>query len=145
MLHGNKPLVVEDFVPWSFLFHEDFVAPNQRVGQVVAPASPASWKPPPPLSVKINTDAAVSSTAGIVGLGIVIRNHDGAVIAATAQRLRQPFSVLVAEAMGILQGLPFAKHLVLLPASLESDSLSVVNEIHRAPSLANLALVILDI
>ncbi|KAH7564898.1 hypothetical protein JRO89_XS09G0060700 [Xanthoceras sorbifolium] len=33
MLHGNKPLVVEDFVPWSFLFHEDFVAANQRVGQ----------------------------------------------------------------------------------------------------------------
>ncbi|KAL5842736.1 hypothetical protein ACOSQ3_013339 [Xanthoceras sorbifolium] len=131
-------------VPWSFNFHEEFVAAHLSSAHGSAPAPLSRWQLPPSFAVKINTDAAISSVGGI-GLGIVIRNHAGVVLAAAAQRVRQPFSVQVAEATGILQGLLLAKFLGLLPASLESDSLSVVNDIHHASYLANLGLIIMDI
>jgi hypothetical protein len=41
-----------------------------------------SWKPPALGSLKINWDAGIDRDRGVVGIGIVVRNHEGSLIAA---------------------------------------------------------------
>lgn len=58
--------------------------------------------------VKINSDAAVSSTANGVGLGFVIRDSNGDLLGASSSFRLPVWSVVQAEAEAILLGLGYA-------------------------------------
>ncbi|KAL5827164.1 hypothetical protein ACOSQ3_018999 [Xanthoceras sorbifolium] len=55
------------------------------------------------------------------------------------------FSAIIAKALGVLQGLQFAKDSGLLPTILETNAIAVVNAMNSAPSLDDLGLIVLDI
>ncbi|KAL5831886.1 hypothetical protein ACOSQ4_017240 [Xanthoceras sorbifolium] len=78
-----------------------------------------SWSPPPPGSWKINTDAAVDSARGFIGVGIIICNHLG----------------LLVEGAAFLRGIRFAVASGLVLASLESDAAAVVASVNRGSSI----------
>ncbi|KAL5758851.1 hypothetical protein ACOSP7_021462 [Xanthoceras sorbifolium] len=83
---------------------------------------------------------------GVVGLGIIIRDHSGSVLAASAQRLAADFSVMVAEALAVLKGLQCALASSLAPALLETDSLAIVTAVKNpCVYLSEVRLVIADI
>ncbi|KAL5758458.1 hypothetical protein ACOSP7_021069 [Xanthoceras sorbifolium] len=67
----------------------------------------ARWIAPVEGHIKTNTDASINKEAGFVGLGGVVRNSSGAVLASSAQRVASPFCPLLAEAVGVLRGLSF--------------------------------------
>ena len=50
------------------------------------------WQPPPADLMKINFDEAVFSSSNAVGIGVVIRNNLGQVIASCSERLPQAFN-----------------------------------------------------
>ncbi|KAL5865856.1 hypothetical protein ACOSQ3_003370 [Xanthoceras sorbifolium] len=78
-----------------------------------------------------------------IGLGIIIRDHHGFVLALSTQRVDGHFTVQVVEALGILCRLQFAKDSGLLPATLGLDALSVVNEVNlNASSLVDVSLIV---
>ncbi|KAL5808335.1 hypothetical protein ACOSQ3_029026 [Xanthoceras sorbifolium] len=82
----------------------------------------------------------------VVGLGIIIRDHSGSVLAANAYRLAAGFSVMVAEALVVLKGLQFALDSGLLLAILETGSLAVITAINNPSAyLSKVGLVIVDI
>ncbi|KAK3205121.1 hypothetical protein Dsin_019167 [Dipteronia sinensis] len=58
----------------------------------------------------------------LVGVGIVIRNLNGQVLASSAQKFAACFFPSVAEASAILKGLRFVVDAGLLPTVLESDA-----------------------
>ncbi|KAL5758057.1 hypothetical protein ACOSP7_020668 [Xanthoceras sorbifolium] len=82
----------------------------------------------------------------LVGLGIILRDHSGSVLVASAQKFATGFLVSIAEAVAVLKGLQLALELDLLPVIVETDFLDVVTTINN-PSVyfSEVGLVISDI
>ncbi|KAK3213054.1 hypothetical protein Dsin_017760 [Dipteronia sinensis] len=83
---------------------------------------------------KINTDAPLNNRDKVSGIGMVIRDCNGHVMASMCHNIRVCFQPHIAEAMAILRGLHLAIETGLVPASLESDALSVVKAIDSTVS-----------
>ena len=56
------------------------------------------WVPPVFSWYKVNVDAAVFSQLGMIGVGVIIRDHLGSVVAALSKRLPFSWDPLEAEA-----------------------------------------------
>lgn len=80
------------------------------------------WRPPPPGFVKVNVDGAVFSKENRSGVGIVIRNREGLVLASQSQQLHQAYSTGEIEALTAHRGLQFATKLGFGSVVLEGDS-----------------------
>ncbi|KAK2656769.1 hypothetical protein Ddye_009821 [Dipteronia dyeriana] len=83
--------------------------------------------PPPVGYFKINTDAALSFSDKIPGVGVVIQDSGGLVMACLCGNARGFYEPQIAEAKAILRGFRLALETGLYTAILESDALSVVN------------------
>ena len=57
------------------------------------------WKPPEQGVYKVNYDGAVFSQQGKASLGVIIRNHEGAVMASMAQQIPLPTTMAQVEAV----------------------------------------------
>ncbi|KAH9769811.1 reverse transcriptase domain-containing protein [Citrus sinensis] len=85
------------------------------------------WKPPPAGWFKANVDAAVKTDQQRTGLGIVIRNPEGKVVAAAVKTTTFLDKVDYAEAEAIQFGLEITEHAGCIPVIMESDSQEVVS------------------
>ncbi|KAL5782965.1 hypothetical protein ACOSP7_007994 [Xanthoceras sorbifolium] len=84
------------------------------------------WSPPS-TGFKVNVDAAVDAVSSRFGVGIVIRDQQGCLKAASSLVFRDFFSVVAAEAKAVLEGFRLAVVSCFSPFCVESDSLQVVN------------------
>ena len=57
------------------------------------------WKAPPPNKYKINYDGAISNANNTFGIGVVVRDCHGEVIATLVQQLDQAYQLVEVEAM----------------------------------------------
>ena len=87
--------------------------------------------PPPSNSFKINNDGAVCSNSNRSSIEIVIRDHDGSMIASLAQRLCQAYKPVEIEAMAATQAIEFAEEVGVDRVLIEGDS-SVVTKALRS-------------
>lgn len=85
------------------------------------------WSPPDDPWSKMNVDAAANYDGGLVGLGAIIRNSRGEVMAAATWRYHFPDDVEFVEAVAIYEGLKMAKLMGLYPLIIESDSQNVIS------------------
>ncbi|KAL5802996.1 hypothetical protein ACOSQ4_031301 [Xanthoceras sorbifolium] len=135
------------FFSWASSFLDEF-------GAVVEPAKFPSvvrhkdvkWKPPNAGMFKINTDAGVDVSKGHIGIGVVIRDHRGFVVALCAQGLDSLFSPSIAEALAILRGVKLAIDNGLSLFCLESDADVVVKMItSKFVPLSEIRVVVVEI
>ena len=84
--------------------------------------APTKWKPPPSDWVKINFDGAIFKEHAEAGLGSIIRNDRGLVMAALTQVIPLPTSVEMVEVLAARRALFFAKELGFEKVILEGDS-----------------------
>ncbi|KAH7560629.1 hypothetical protein JRO89_XS10G0057200 [Xanthoceras sorbifolium] len=104
---ARAQLLIEELMFLSLLL--DFQAAATSPLTAAVRDKPArSWSPPPPGSWKINTDAAVDSARGFIGL---------------------------VEGAAFLRGIRFAVASGLVLASLESDAAAVVASVNRGSSI----------
>ena len=89
---------------------------------MIKEATDDRWVPPAYPWYKINTNATVFSQARTVGIGIVIRDHLGLVIAALSKKLPLPLGPLEAEAKAMDEAVLFAADIGIKDAIFESDS-----------------------
>lgn len=103
----------------------------QRIPIAVAWRSPdASW-------YKINFDGALFVKENCAGVGLVIRNEQGLVMASLSQKIPLPFTVIEVEALAARKAVKFAAELGLDRIVLEGDSEILVNTLeHGCRSLA---------
>ena len=60
---------------------------------------PTHWLPPSPNQYKVNSDGAIFQDSGSTGLGVVVRDSEGMVIAALSERIALPPTVEDVEAL----------------------------------------------
>ncbi|XP_065620941.1 uncharacterized protein LOC136063873 [Quercus suber] len=84
------------------------------------------WRPPPSEFYKINFDGAVFPREKKTGVGVVIRDHRGQVIASSSKLVHQQLCSNGIEALAAGCDLSFALDVGVKRAILEGDSLSVI-------------------
>ena len=82
----------------------------------------ARWVPPSLLWYKVNTDAAVFLNLQTVGIGVIIRDHEGSVIATLSQHLHLLLGLLEAEAKAMDVAASFAWDIGIRDMVFETDS-----------------------
>lgn len=87
-----------------------------------------SWSPPDIGWVKVNFDVHIGESARR-GLGVVIRDHDGNLLAAGTRRIEAQWSVEASEAAAALFGMELALRLDYQYIQLEEDAINVVQTI----------------
>ena len=87
------------------------------------------WCPPAAGLVKINFDGAWYNESEKAGLGVVIRNGEGLVLAAMFEQIVKPPSVELLELLAARRAISFAAEIGHVQVVCEGDSLSVVNSL----------------
>ncbi|KAL0010668.1 hypothetical protein SO802_005776 [Lithocarpus litseifolius] len=82
----------------------------------------ARWSPPSHPWYKVNTDAAVFSNLQTIGIGVIIRDHEGSVIATLSQHLLLPLGPLEAETKALDVAASFAWDMGIRDVVFETDS-----------------------
>ncbi|KAK3211194.1 hypothetical protein Dsin_015900 [Dipteronia sinensis] len=124
--HDSSSQDIFNVVWWS----KKYLAELQslRTDKVPRPLSgrrgEATWKPPDSGSFKINCDADVDASRHRIGIGIVIRDDSGFVMASCSQRVVATFDAQVAETLAIYRGIIFGKDCCLAPCVIESDAVN---------------------
>ena len=95
------------------------------------------WKPPEAGQFKVNYDGAVFREQGRAGIGVVIRNSDGAVLAFLSQQIPLPTTVAQVEALVARRATEFALEIGIDQVIIEGDSEVIYKDlIDPGPSLA---------
>ena len=89
-----------------------------------------SWTPPNPNSFKANFDGAVFNSSNSAGIGVIIRDSNGEVIAAMFERIRLPTTVLEVEMLACRRAVTFAIEVGIQDIPFEGDSLTVIRAIN---------------
>lgn len=87
------------------------------------------WRPPPSGMVKVNFDGALFPTKNIAGLGIIVRNNLGQVMAALSQQIPLPTSVEMVEVQAARRALLFSRELGFERLIIEGDLELIINAI----------------
>ncbi|KAK7818417.1 putative ribonuclease h protein [Quercus suber] len=90
----------------------------------------AKWTAPTQARYKVNFDAALFNHIDAAGLGIIIRDVNGAVIGALSMRIPLPHSVAIAEALACRRAVQFAAKIGLHEVTIEGDAAVVINAIN---------------
>ena len=90
---------------------------------------PTRWQPPPEGLYKANFDAAYFGNWSLAGIGVVVRDSEGEIIAALSQQIHEPHSVDAAEALACSRAVAFARELSLFSVIVEGDSMLVVQAV----------------
>ena len=84
------------------------------------------WRAPPAGFVKINFDGAVFDEANMSGVGVVIRDSYGEVLASCSEKISQAYEAEVIEALAAQKALSFAQELGFQNVILEGDALGLI-------------------
>lgn len=88
-------------------------------------------KPPPSGAVKINFDGAIFPKEKKSGIGVVIRDNRGPVIASCSKVVHQVLGVSDIEALGAACTLSFTSDVGVRRAVLEGDSKAVISTLRE--------------
>ena len=80
---------------------------------------------------KINVDGAIFPTKKLAGIGVVIRDQQGKLLAALCRKIRAQMGALEVEAKAYKAGVLLARHLGLRNGVLEENSLIVSNALKQ--------------
>ena len=89
------------------------------------------WTPPGQGIYKANYDGAYFAEEEAVGIGVVVRNDLGQVMASLAEKLAMPPTVEILEALAARRAMVFMEELGLRRALFEGDSETVVKALSK--------------
>ncbi|KAK9987896.1 hypothetical protein SO802_028135 [Lithocarpus litseifolius] len=114
---------------------------NQQSGPSVR--SDTKWTPPPIGWYKTNFDAAIFNDDGRAGVGVVIRDTNGLVMASLSQNIQLATSVEEMEATATIRAIDLSLELGFANVIFEGDCVNVIKALtDPSPSLASYGLLI---
>jgi ribonuclease HI len=87
------------------------------------------WSPPPEGTVTVNVDAAIFASSRRMGMGVVIRDHNGTCLAACSEQREEVVTPEIAEALAMRRAITFARDEGFSNIIVSSDCLSVVQRV----------------
>ena len=88
----------------------------------IRPEPKPKWIAPPWDKYKINYDAAISNAENKAGIGIVVRDYNGEVMASLIQQLEQAYQPMEVEAMAACKAVEFGSEIGVDCAIMKGDS-----------------------
>uniref|UniRef100_A0A7N2LJB8 RNase H type-1 domain-containing protein n=2 Tax=Quercus lobata TaxID=97700 RepID=A0A7N2LJB8_QUELO len=128
--HGKNRKPAAVLAKWTKSYLEDYLMANHST-RPYKESTEVTWQLPKPPWFKANMDGAVFSQQKEAGVGVVIRDHFGAVVAAVSRKLKAPLGALEVEAKAMEEAVNFAWDMGIRECIFESDSLTVVNAMLR--------------
>ena len=118
---------------WSIVKTHDAAISNValHLAERLERALHLAWVPHPSSSCKINVDGALFPAKKLAGIGVVIKDMRGRLLAALCRKIRAPLGVLEVEAKAYEASVLLARHLGLQVGVLEGDSLTISNALKR--------------
>ncbi|XVF06903.1 hypothetical protein REPUB_Repub06bG0091300 [Reevesia pubescens] len=89
----------------------------------------SEWVPPSMNYVKVNFDASMQEQQGRCGIGVVIQNHTGQIMAVGAFKMEHVTTIFLADAIAARKALEFASDLGFSFIILEGDSMCIVKSL----------------
>ena len=137
--HQRNPALFA-FTVWSILASEKsvtdsgspltsephFTMGSRQLGRIQGAEFTTQWKPPVQEMMKINFDGAIFAEEKSSGMGVIIRDRKGLVIASMATWIPQQLWPVEIEALAASKALEFARELGIADAVLEGDSQVVI-------------------
>ena len=102
---------VVDIVKTAAELLQEFHDVQKQSSRNIIQRDETCWKTPNPEIYKINFDGAIFEDSELVGLGVVIRDSAGLIIAALNQKICLPSSLDLEEAMAASRALSFAREI----------------------------------
>ena len=87
------------------------------------------WSPPSENQVKINFDGALFGESDSVGIGVVIWNSKGVVMAALSEKIVKPQATKLAEILAAQCAVLFSRESGCYNSVFEGDSSTVINSL----------------
>ncbi|KAK3229485.1 hypothetical protein Dsin_001366 [Dipteronia sinensis] len=135
VIHQLKSTGLVNVLEWCCDYLVEFQLVNSIANDTVVGAcvngqlNVERWNPFGVGLYKLNIDAALQTENCNVGIGAVIRNHEGLVMAATTQRIEANYNLEVAKAVATLRGIIFVVDTGLVPIIVESNYLSLLRRV----------------
>ena len=95
------------------------------------PRGKIKWSPPPSGMFKTNFDGAIFEELGEAGIGVVIRNFAGEVMASLSEKIPLPATVEAVEMLAARRAVKFVQEVGLAESIFEGDSQSVILALQR--------------
>jgi ribonuclease HI len=102
---------------------------KQGEGMDSSPSTKAKWEAPVLDFFKANWDVAISQAENIMGIGVIIRDGQGNVIAALSQQVKSKHDPVIAEAIAARRAVEFCIEVEVQEVIFEGDSMLVVKAI----------------
>ncbi|XP_060969490.1 uncharacterized protein LOC133036774 [Cannabis sativa] len=109
----------------SRMRHQPIISAANDNVQLQRPLDDIIWKPPAMNMLKLNVDAATNSKNLTLGMGAVVRNYKGDVIAALSKKVQGCLRSDEMEANALFHSLNWASQYQLLITIVETDALRV--------------------
>ena len=136
--HGGVRITGLAIVRSSLRMLDKFQIANEKPQPLRASTTmEAKWCPPQPGSYKVNVDGAVFAKRKQVGIGVVIRDSAGEVVAALSQKIARPSGALEIEAKAMEVGAQFSLDVAVRDVTFEGDSLSICNALRGASEVSS--------
>ena len=124
--HGRTKKTSEALVKWSTQYLTEYRNAHSPSEPVLR--NPAvRWSPPPTSRFKMNLDGAVFKEQKAAGIGVLIRDEQGQIVATLRQKINAHLGALEVEAKAVEVALQFAKDVGILDFIMKGDSLIVHN------------------
>ena len=92
---------------------------------------PIRWKPPLTNYYKANFDGAIFKESNLGGIGVVIRDNAGLVIATLSQKVHDIHTAKMMEALAARRAIIFAKEVGVVDVEFEGDAEIVIRDLYR--------------
>ncbi|XP_023908714.1 uncharacterized protein LOC112020383 [Quercus suber] len=124
----NEDFPISQVGPFALQALQDFSCANSiaQAPTVTKFPSHSRLSPPPLSSLKVNFDEATFKDIGKAGLGVVIRNGHGQVLASLSEQIHLPFSSDMVEALAAARATSFALEIGLSSFILEGNAQAVI-------------------
>ena len=93
------------------------------------------WKPPLINVYKVNFEGAIFKESNTRGIGVVIRDNNGMVIATLSQKVYGTHTVEIIEALAARRAIHFAKEVGVADVEFEGDAKTVIHNLSSNDSI----------
>ena len=129
MRNGKRKRTGRDIVQWTSQYLAEYLAVNDAPRLTSSETPIPHWTPPVGLRYKVNVDGVVFKTQKTAGVGVVVHDSNGLVVAALSRKINSPLGALEVEAKAAEAGISFARDIGIANFTVEGDSLVVYNSL----------------